>query len=390
MSPNLPADPAAFDWVRPPGNDFTSEMVSGGWLDLLARDPVPNAFLHPGLLLTPGLAGERPLIYARPGPSGDPAALGGLAALAPKTVTLGRAPGLSRAMTVRGHRLVGNRVLGDQGSEALADFTDAVADLFAARRSDGLLIEDLEADAALGGALEEASRRRRELVVFPLGEPQPHWAIVFPDQPARYWDGLSKKTRYNLRRSARLFESTLLCYREEGRVPELLAKAHDVSKESWQARRLGVRVKNTANERALWGAAARGGVLRSYVLEHEGRPAAFVLGLQWGGCFLYEEIGYRLADAAHSPGTVLLVRLLEDLIARDTPRRLDFGHGDADYKRVFANHRTTSGPVLVVRRALRPMLAVRLSRARSRLSRSLRAAADRLGVREVLRRLYRR
>src|SRR5207249_4733299 len=110
-------------------------------------------------------------------------------------------------------------------------------------------------------------------------------------------------------------------------VDEFLDQAHRVSRQSWQAKRLGVRIRNTPEERAYYEFLASQGALRSYVLEHRGRPVAFEFGIQWNGRFVFEETGYDAAFAGHSPGTVLLFRILEDLIARDTPELLDFGYG---------------------------------------------------------------
>jgi CelD/BcsL family acetyltransferase involved in cellulose biosynthesis len=173
-------------------------------------------------------------------------------------------------------------------------------------------------------------------------------------------------------------------------VAEFLHKAHQVSKRSWQAKRLGIRITNDPAHRKRLEVLASLGALRSYLLEHEGDPLAFVLGIQWKGCFLFEETGYHSGYKKWSPGTVLLFRLLEDLTVRDTPRLVDFGFGDAQYKRSFANRETLSGPVLLVPRSLRPMAVMWLNRVRQMVSQRMRAVTKSLSLASVLRQLYRR
>ena len=126
--------------------------------------------------------------------------------------------------------------------------------------------------------------------------------------------------------------------------------------------------------------AARG-AFRSYLLEHQGRPTAFVIGTQVNGCYNYEQLAYDPAYAAHSPGTVLLFRLLEDLIARDPPRVLDFGDGEAEYKRLFANAESRSGPVILARRGLGVGLAMRAEHLSVTLGRWGRAGPPRRDLR---------
>jgi CelD/BcsL family acetyltransferase involved in cellulose biosynthesis len=169
-----------------------------------------------------------------------------------------------------------------------------------------------------------------------------------------------------------------------------LDKAHHISIYTWQSRRLGLRIKNSNGERDFLRRIAAAGAMRCYVLEQADKPLAFALGTQWKGRFHYRELGFDSAFAEYSPGTVLLHRLLEDLTEHDSPRLFDFGGGDADYKRQFAHRQTWSGPVLLVRRGLRPMTAIRLNQARRAMSRWVRDSARSLGVLRALRRIYRR
>src|SRR5262249_52303843 len=183
---------------------------------------------------------------------------------------------------------------------------------------------------------------------------------------------------------------SLICYREKEEVPLFLDKAHQVSLRTWQSKRLGLRIENSPEVRKFWEGVASLGAMRSYVLEQDGRPLAFMLGIQWKGRFVSEEIGYDQDYAAFAPGKVLHFRLLDDLIARDTPALLDFGSGDNEYKRVFGNQQTMSGPALLVRRAWRPMAVAWLSRVRHRVGQRLRGGLLRVGLLSTVRKLLRR
>jgi CelD/BcsL family acetyltransferase involved in cellulose biosynthesis len=350
------------------------------WLRLLDRAPNASIYLHPDLV-----AGGGALVYSR----GDRSDLEALAVLAPKRVRLGRLPGLDRVMVLEGRRLVGDCVLGASDRPGAGAFLAEAMRLFDDRAIDCLYLEDLEVGSPLWDQASELGQAGRVRVLQPSA-PQPHWWIRFPEVAADYWKQFSSKSRNTLRRKVKKLEHRLVSFRAPESVPEFLERAHQVSRHTWQSRRLGLRVKSSPEERQLYGALAERGALRSYVLEHRGRSIAFLIGVRYRDHFRYEEVGYHPELADRSPGTVLLSRVLEDLIADDCPALFDFGAGDADYKRQFANHQTETGPLLLVSRALRPSAVVAAFRARQAADQRIRSLLRRTGLYQRLRRLYRR
>src|SRR5690606_2689050 len=110
-----------------------------------------------------------------------------------------------------------------------------------------------------------------------------------------------------------------------------------VLRNSWQGRTFGHRPRDTKENVKYYSMLADRGWLRCYELVHNGEPVATVLGHQYGGIYHYEEPGYLQEWADYSPGIVLLSLIVEDLYRRNTPKALDFGVGEAAYKRSFSN-----------------------------------------------------
>jgi len=314
-----------------------------------------------------------------------------LAALAPKTRRTRLAPGLPLGLSLRGRRLIAERLLGDASAESAARFVRTLEEWLRSvgPARDFVLLEDIDVESPLWQALRLEAGRGDVAVVYP-DKAQPHWSICFPEKANEYWGQFSAKTRETFRRKARKLDHSITCFTEKDRVAEFLEKAHAISTHTWQTKRLGVRIRKSAAERRHYEFLAGQGALRCYVLEHDGRPVAFEVGVQWNGRHVLEVTGYDPAFAQLSPGTVLLYRILQDLIARDTPRVFDFGFGDAEYKRLFGNRQTMSGPVLLVRRGCRPGLAMAIERFRRGVARGVRATSNRLRLGSALRRMYRR
>ena len=124
---------------------------------------------------------------------------------------------------------------------------------------------------------------------------------------------------------------------QPSQVEAFLSDVNRVFNASWQARTYGGRRRDEAAEIAKFKTIAAAGLLRSYVLSLERQPIAFILGYQCRGHYTYAETSYDSGHSSSSPGSVLTYAAIEDLFRTDTPATLDFGFGDAAYKRTFGN-----------------------------------------------------
>jgi hypothetical protein len=324
---------------------------------------VSSIYLHPDLVLNTGSSLTAPpwLYVHRTPDSAGGRRFDAIAALAAKTRLVRLIPGLPGTIRLRERKLIFNQVLGGEDPESLRALIRQLTMACANGDADCLFFEDVEVGSTLWDALADAKEQPGVTLLYPA-EPQAHWWIRFPERSEDYWKAFSHRTRNTFRRRQKKFSHTITCFQGPNEAGAFLDKAHEVSKKSWQSQKLGLRIRNGPEERSYWETIAAHGAMRSYLLEHEGNPCAFMLASQWNGCFLPEEIAYDPAHAAFAAGTVLLLGILQDLLARDTPRLLDFGFGDNEYKRVFGNEQRMSGPVLLVRRSWKVNTALRVSR----------------------------
>lgn len=358
-----------------------SPIPFGKWHELFAASPAPPVDLHPTLAsLTSGA--DTALIYGDSFPA--PALL---AVLAVRRTRILRPFGLRPLHSLSGLRLQGNACLGD--ADKTATFVDELADLQGERAIATALFEEVIEGTPLWLALHQPRRGRSARARF-VRAPQPHWFLDFPTPATEYWSTLSGKTRETLRRKCRRFEHSVRRITEASQVAQFLMQASGISAASWQGRVLGLRIEDLPETRRYWEAVAKIGALRSYVLDHAGKPAAFVLGTQCGGRYRYEETAFVQDLATASPGTVLLHRLIEDLIERDTPATLDFGAGDAEYKRLFGTRAEKSTSILFVRSSASTNGWLALDAMVQGAERVSRAIAGSLGIESRLRRLLRR
>lgn len=346
------------------------------WRELFDRDPSARIEQHPDNVLVELSFSQR--IDSRPAfvlfaQQGDEVV--GAAVLVPKAFGDGKRFG--PGWKLRGYRLVGNQTLGAQDEGVLALLLQQARTVLAQTKADFLMLEDVEAESALRHAVLNGVGGMK---VFQPAVAQPHHRIEFSAE--NYWQtNFTSKTRNTLRRKVKQFPNGRL---ERVTLPEqvadYLAHAHEISKHSWQTELLGLRVRNDDRELQMLTTLATQGALRAYVLWKGDVPVSFCFGTQHNGVFMYEEVAYDRRHADGSPGQVLVIQMIDDLLAHQPPREFDFGFGDAEYKRQFGNRVSSSGPLWLLRPGLKSAGIVGYINGRRRLVQGLRGVLVKTGL----------
>ena len=374
-------------WLHDGACVLNDELALRSWEQFAWAQPDASAYFSPCVALLSRQNRGVPLVYARWLPTADSPRLNSLAVLPFENRKFDIVAPLGWHMTIAGRRVLENCLLGDRSPDSINCFTNSMATLVVSGETDFILFQDLDVTCPLREALATVARQHRLAVYYPWS-PVSRWWIRFPDKPEEYWSQFSKKTRYNFRYRAKHLEHTVRCVTSAQEIPAFIDAVKTVEQKTWQYRRLGL-ASDAQQKLELWSQWATMGAFRSYLMEQQGRPVAFAIGVQWKDRYTYVETGYDPEYATKSPGQVLLYRMLEDLIARNPPKLLDFGFGDSEYKRMFANHETQSGPVVLVRRSVRAMMAWRLMQWRSTIGRGGRRVLSKVGVLSLLRHLHR-
>ena len=293
-----------------------------------------------------------------------------LAILLPKLIRTSQVGGVGPDRRLEGLRLVGGRMLGQVASLEQEQLLLQSAALFATEiQADFLLIEDLDEASKLSAFVRDQTIH--DCLLFVTHEFQPHHYIDFTASEQEYLETFSSHSRKLFRRALRkCSHAHLERVTEVHQLPDFLQAAHEISRQSWQSQQFGMRVRNDEAEFDQMAALAIQGLLRCYLFRIDGMPAAFAVGNQHAGCFRYEETAFAPQFRHLSPGRTMFLQIIADLFHHNPPKSLDFGLGDAEYKRQFANRTTQSGTLWLVP----PTLRARMSLAHLNVCRCLRSA----------------
>jgi CelD/BcsL family acetyltransferase involved in cellulose biosynthesis len=176
--------------------------------------------------------------------------------------------------------------------------------------------------------------------------------LQIPESYDAFLQSRSANTRQSVRRYGRKLEKehpgkvSLAIYRNESELEQFFAAAAEIGRKTYQ-HGLGVTLAGDGVARRLTELQARRGWFRGYVLSIDGSPAAFWHGHHYRGVFATGVPGYDPAYAHLRLGTHVLMKLIEDLTEEGTAKVLDFGSGDAEYKRRFSDDSWDEEDVLV-------------------------------------------
>ena len=183
-----------------------------------------------------------------------------------------------------------------------------------------------------------------------FSEPVHRWRATVPATFDEYMKTRSSKTRSNVKRYARRLEEqfgdgvAVRLFTAPDDLDELVRDTQSISVKTYQ-HGLGAGFSDSGRDRALLELALARGWYRGFVLYIDGIPSAFWHAMAYGRTLYTGPTGYDPARRDLRLGTYVLAKMLERVCGEVD--RVDFGVGDAEYKRHFGDEHRTEEDVLV-------------------------------------------
>ena len=245
--------------------------------------------------------------------------------------------------------LIHGGVLGEDREEYASLLVSAVWDTLKRHDVDVACFHGVDDDTALYREARKAGwLLTRDL--FPVSLPR--WRLKLAATYEQVVQRRSANTRHNLKRYSKRFEKTfgnqfeIRSFREGDDLEEMLADTELIARKTY-VRGLGVGFVPDEQTRRISSLAANKGWLRAQILYLKGEPCAFWNGFLYRRTFFTWTTGYQPHLAEFRPGMYLLQKLLEELCNEGSTDEVDFGFGDAQYKRDVCDHEKLQAAVLL-------------------------------------------
>jgi len=185
-----------------------------------------------------------------------------------------------------------------------------------------------------------------------------HWAISIPENTSLFYKRFSALRRNEYKRYIRKLDHShsvrVVCYHREEDVDEAVRRIQEISVKTYQ-HAMGVGFDNDFACQVLLNTAARRGWLRAHVLFVDDKPAAFQIGLRYGKVYFAQHIGFDPYWKKEHVGTVLLLKVIEELCEDPSVSEFDFGFGDADYKQRYSDKSSPDASFYIFARRFYPV-----------------------------------
>jgi hypothetical protein len=194
-----------------------------------------------------------------------------------------------------------------------------------------------------GSPLHQATKQLPNSLLVARGrKPSIRWFIDLPATFEDYLNCLRPSTKRNVTYKVRRFEREqsydFVTVTRPEQVDQFLRDGEAVSRRTYQWA-LGQRLENRQEFRRYYQRLAEAGRMRCHLLYIDGVPAGFMRNELHGGVCNYGTPGFDPRFEKSSPGLVMLLWTIRDLIENTDCRLFDFGEGgdDQGYKSRFGN-----------------------------------------------------
>ena len=169
-----------------------------------------------------------------------------------------------------------------------------------------------------------------------------HGRMLLPENMDAFFQKLPKKHRANLRRTIRNFKDTYqhsIKLVESGEDMDIDCMSCDVEKISIKTYQNALNASFSKNSltQSILETDTKLGRLKMSILYIADQPCAFQWGTVIKNTYFMERVGYDPQWSQQGIGNILFINNLEQLCSDCARKYIDFGFGDAHYKRSYAN-----------------------------------------------------
>lgn len=167
-----------------------------------------------------------------------------------------------------------------------------------------------------------------------------HWQTYLPETAEKFYASIKRKRKKEWKRLGRRLEDAaagplkLECYDSVSQIEHFIEVASKISAMTYKDA-LKAGFSDSSYTHSVLTQAAKRDNWRAYVLYAGQVPCAFETGIVYGRVYFADAIGYSPQWGNFSPGTILFVKVLEDLSQNTQVEIFDYGFGSAGYKERF-------------------------------------------------------
>jgi hypothetical protein len=168
-----------------------------------------------------------------------------------------------------------------------------------------------------------------------------HWILHLPESYDKFLEERSKSTKEFIRRYTSRLERrmgkrmSVIRYDKTGDLEKIMSEVEQIASKTYQ-RGLGIGFIDDEYTRNQFSFTLQNNWSVTWILYIDKKPCAFWTGLIYKDMFLSVATGYLTEYKSERLGTYLIVEMIKEFCSDNNLKILDFGFGDADYKKNYS------------------------------------------------------
>ena len=224
----------------------------------------------------------------------------------------------------------------------------------------------------------------------------PHWYLKIPNSYDQIYQKLSKSTKGTIRREcnnriSREFgeQVDIKVFSEKSDVKTALTEIETIAKLTYQ-RKLKVGFSSTQETKVKWEHYADRGMLQIAILYLNKKPAAFWNWILYNNSCLSVNTGFDPNLSYFHPGLYLFVAMIQRFCESQECKTLDFGFGDALYKKMFGDWQTHETSLTIFAPNIRGLKLNLLKNTTINLSHRVQLVLQRMNMDQKIKKIWRK
>jgi len=230
-------------------------------------------------------------------------------------------------------------ISGEIQKQAPEQVRGQIEDVYKDERVDIVVIENININSNLYKLLSNDVNQKKPTLMMPITR---QWTITVQATYELYWASLSKNVKKNMKNySNRLTKKygqslEIKKYRNIDEINQLLEDTETIARNTYH-RGLGVGFILNDESRNYYRTMLERDAHRSYILYIDKTPIAFWSATKYKNVFYMIATGFLPEYRDDHIGTYLLLKAIEDSMDDKSVEKIDFGLGDAEYKKIFCD-----------------------------------------------------
>jgi len=294
--------------------------------------------------------------------------------------------------TVNSINVIYRGIYGDQSEKNCSILVKAILDILKKGEADICIFDHLKIDSTFYQTVKKIPKwRSRDKSDFD----NPHRTLILENSFDKLYETLSKNTKSNIRkyrnRITKNFgdELNIKFYTKKDDIPLAVKSIESVAKKTYQ-RSLGAGFLNNEETLIKWEFLAQKNMLFNVVLFVREKPIAY-----WNW-ILYNKVAFSIATGYdpeynyYHPGHYLLITCIEHFCNEAECKLIDYGFGEAQYKRMLGTEMWLESPVNIFAPNLKGFKLKVLKILTTGLSQFIISILEKLGILGFIKKVWRR